>query len=161
MRLRTIFEFVEPEILSADQEDWEAADQAERIANDSGIRIARNKELTLIARVGDDIVGAVWSAFELDSEASQDHGEDVYHFDFDVAVDSKSRAIGMASARIGPKLIDAALEYYQTLKSEFGNVYIRVWVVNQKLAGYLERRYGFEPEGREWSPNSPHMIYRE
>jgi len=159
MKLRTILEFVEPEINAADPEDWEAADQADRIASNSGIRISRNKELTLVAQVGGEVVGAVWSAFERDDEASQEYGEDVYRFDFDVAVDPKSRAMGMASARIGPKLIDAALDHYRSLKSEFGNAYIRVYVVNPKLAGYLERRYGFEPEGRGWSQDSLHMIY--
>lgn len=144
----------------ADPDDWESAEKAEQIAAVSGINIFRNKELTFIAQIGDKVVGAVWSSFAVDRDASESHGEDIYCYDFDVAVAPLSRATGMSSARIGPKLIDAALKHYKSLKSEFGHAYIRVWVVNPKLAGYLERKYGFESEGGgNWSQNNPHMVY--
>lgn len=155
-----ILEFVEPEIYMADPDDWETADKAYQIASDSNINIFRSKELTLVAQIGDEVVGAVWSSFTIDDDYSKEAGEDVYCYDFDVVVSSKSRSIGLSSARIGPKLIDEALKHYRSLRSEFGNAYIRVWVVNPKLAGYLERRYGFQPEGGgNWSRSDPYMVY--
>jgi GNAT superfamily N-acetyltransferase len=130
------------------------------IANEAGIRISRNKELTFVAMTPDGPAGAVWSAFERDAEASEYSGQDVFRFDFDVAVSQATRATGLTSARIGPQLIEAALDYYKSLKAEHPGAYIRVWVVNSKLARYLEDKYGFETEGRHgWSPDAPHMSY--
>lgn len=156
MRLSLISEAVSPSITYFDGDDWELADQADQIAKQSGIRISSNKELTLLALTGDEVAGAVWSDFSQDHDYTTD-SQEVWRYDFDVAVAPQQRALGMTSAKIGPKLIEAALADYRSRKSEVPAAYIRVWVVNRKLAGYLERHYGFDPDG-EWSPNNPFMT---
>jgi hypothetical protein len=135
---------------------WVLAHQADVVANSSGIRINRNKELTFVAVVGGRVVGAVWSSFDRDS----DSGEWIYSFD--VAVDQCTRAAGLMSARIGPRLIDAALGDYRDRAGITDTpAHVRCWVVNPKLAKYLEDRYGFETESiYGWHPSRPHMTYR-
>jgi ribosomal protein S18 acetylase RimI-like enzyme len=130
-----------------------------RMARDSGINISSNKNLTLVAYAAGEPAGAIWSAFERDQEASDYHGQDIYRYDFDVVVHPQARVTGLTSARIGPQLIDAALRYYKELKQDVPGAYVRVWVVNPRLARYLENHCGFETEGRGWSPDTPHMTY--
>lgn len=154
MNLKLLHEDVE--IHRADEHDWQLYDQAVKIANDSGIRISRNKELSFVAVLGREVVGAVWSAFEPDDEL----GGDGYRYDFDVVVKHGARSSGLSSRRVGPRLIEAAIKDYESLKSEFPNSYIGVWVVNPKLARYLEDRHGFQTEGGgEWHPSKPFMVY--
>lgn len=125
---------------------WE---QALAIANESGLHISRNKDLLLVAVDEAGVVqGAVWSSLERDDD------QDANVFDFDVAVDPKSRG----PAKIGPQLIDAALEEFENLRSELDRVYVRVWVINPKLAHWLEYRRGFEPESTH-PDGSAHMVY--
>jgi len=162
MRLHTLYETASPVTIRyyRGEDDWEAGEQAERIAKVSGIRIASNKELTLVAERDGDVVGAVWSDFSRDDEASAHHGDDVYCYDFDVAVQPAARGQGLTTARVGPQLIDAALKDYRNRRAETGfPAYIKVWVVNPKLAQWLQDRYDFETESSEWTPNTPHLVY--
>ena len=132
-----------------DYDPWVAADQAERVADESGIRIARNKELSIIAlNERGDVVGAIWSALEPDED------REATVFDFDVAVDSEHRG----QAMIGIKLIGSALEDFESLRADDPRTFVRVYVVNSRLADVLERRYGFEVED-EYSHGSKHMVY--
>ena len=125
---------------------WE---QALSIANDSGLHISRNKELALIAIDEKEVVhGAVWTSLESDDD------QDAMVFNFDVAVDKSARG----PAKIGPQLIDAALEEFENLKAELDRVYVRVWVINPKLVHYLEYQRGFELVGTH-SDGSAHMVY--
>jgi hypothetical protein len=151
-----------------DEQDWEVANSAVAIANDSGIRISRNKSLLAIAYGSPDgykfgmhetyiigigkvcILGAVWHAVV-------DDGEGHHYYDFDVAVSPRARSMGLTSNRIGPKLIELALKEYKRLQSDGHVDYIRVWVVNNKLADYLERVHDFEPSGT-WTPRNPLMT---
>lgn len=162
MRLRQIIESTlqDVAITAIDEEDdWELAEQAEQVARRSDIRIARDKKLLLVALAGDTVVGAVWASF-YESPDYEDEG--VHCFDFDVAVDPEARAtgVGMVSSNIGPKLIDAALREYRDLAAmyDYDKTYIRVQVINPKLARFLERRYGFETSG-EWSRSNPYMEF--
>lgn len=155
MKISSICESSSLVINYADSEDWETAEEAGNIADVSGIRISRNKELSLVAYYNDSLVGAVWSCFDIDHEASDEYGSDVYRFDFDIAVDPKFRGAILA----GPKLIDRALNYYRELRSDVDNAYIRVHVVNPKLAAFLENNYNFETEGGMWHRSQPHMTY--
>jgi ribosomal protein S18 acetylase RimI-like enzyme len=124
---------------------WVAADQADKIAAKSGIRISSNKELSLIAvNESDDVVGAVWSFLSND---------DPPIFDFDVVVDPKWR-----SGRLGLRLIDSAIEDLRAHQSDFPDTYARVWVVNPKLVRVLESRYGFEIES-QYENGSAHMTF--
>lgn len=137
-----------------DYDPWVVADQAERVADESAIRIARNKELSLIAlNERGDVVGAVWSALEPD----EDQGATVY--DFDVAVDPEYRS---AQAMIGIKLINSALEDFESIRASNPRTYVRVYVVHRRLADVLERRYGFDVESEhpyEGNFGSKHMVY--
>ena len=76
-------------------------------------------------------------------------------YDFDVAVLPEYRK---HESLVGIKLIDSALEDFQSLKAEEPRSYVRVWVVNPRLARVLERMYGFEPESTH-SDGSAHLIY--
>lgn len=98
MKLKLICDDLE--LSGADGLEQSQYDQAYEIANLSGIRISRDKELSIVA----------------------------------------------------------ALEEYNSLSSEFQRSYIRVWVVNPKLAKYLENNFGFESDG-EWSQSNPFMEY--
>ena len=172
MKLRAIIESIQDVTITAidEEEDWELAEQAEQVARRCQIRISRDKRLLLIALAGDTVVGAVWATFDQDQsyrEPVWDGDEprdepDVYCFDFDVVVDPQARATGagMVSSNIGPKLIDAALVEYHQIAAMYGyeNTFIRVQVVNPKLARFLERRYGFESSGG-WSPSNPFMEF--
>lgn len=152
MKLKLICDDLE--LSGADGLEQSQYDQAYEIANLSGIRISGDKELSIVALHGDDVVGAVWSSFEPD----HDYEEEVFRYDFDVAVRPDIRSTGLVSKKIGPRLIKAALEEYNSLSSEFQRSYIRVWVVNPKLAKYLENNFGFESDG-EWSQSNPFMEY--
>lgn len=133
-----------------DYDPWVAADQATHVAEESGIRIARNKELSLIAlNERGDVVGAIWSALEPDDD------QDATVFDFDVAVDPQHRS---GQDMIGFRLINSALEEFESLKADDPRTYVRVYVINSRLADVLERRYGFEVEG-EYSHGSKHLTY--
>lgn len=131
--------------MSDDYDPWITMDQAETIAKNSGIRISSDKNLSLIALNNDQVIGAVWSSISAE--------EDQAIYDFDVAVGKDNR-----NARIGLQLIDAALDDYQYLKSEYDNLYVRVWVVNPKLVRVLENKYGFEITS-QYSDGSAHMEY--
>ena len=158
MRLYSIYEDVNPNvaIVRYDQDSYDydtniAADQADQVAKNSGIRISRDKELLYIALVGDAVVGAVWSSLYEDPD-----NPGVFVFDFDVAVEPKFRS-PRPEYQIGIKLIEAALQEYRYHRSEHPT-YIRVWVVNPKLVRFLERQYGFEIEA-EHGDGSAHMVY--
>jgi ribosomal protein S18 acetylase RimI-like enzyme len=159
MKLSCILEDVQIQFVDPEDADDLMVRQCYDIAHDSGINISRSKELTIVALDGQIPVGAIWSSFVRDTDISQHDDKDIYCFDFDVAVAPTARG----ASRIGPKLIDAALRYYKSLRSDVDSAYIRVWVVNPKLAKFLANRYGFESEGRggEWRPDSPHMTYYE
>jgi ribosomal protein S18 acetylase RimI-like enzyme len=133
-----------------DSDGYSVWEQALSIANQSGIHINRNKELLLVAKDEKGaVLGAVWNSVEEDDEH-----RDTWVFDFDVAVDPKARG----SAKIGIRLIDETIEEFENLKSELGRVYIKVWVINPKLAHWLEYRRGFEPVA-EHGDGSAHMVY--
>jgi len=121
-----------------DYDPWITADQADKVAHDSQIRISSNKELSLIAlNERGDVVGAIWSTLERDDD------QDAMVYDFDVAVDPKHRS---GQTMIGIRLINSALEDFESIKSDDPRTYIRVCVINSRLADILERRYGFDVE---------------
>ena len=131
---------------------WE---QAYAIASNSGIYIASNKELTYIAaedyeppRMYGNVVGAVWSAIYRDDD------QDANVYDFDMAIAPQYRN----QVGVFLRLMDAALGDYRDLKAEDPRTYIRVWVVNARLASVLERRYDFELEAQHGN-HSCHMVY--
>jgi hypothetical protein len=143
------------QVVPYDDEGWDTdydpyivADQAEKIASESGIRIASNKNLSYVALDGDTAVGAVWS----DRYHDDDQDADVY--DFDMAIDNHYRN------QVGTflQLMDAALNDFREMKAENPRTFIRVWVVNPRLASVLEKRYDFEFESQH-GDSSAHMVY--
>lgn len=142
-----IIEF-DPEYMEDEYDPWLLADEADEIAEQTGIRIARNKELTHLAIADDGVVGAVWSDLEEDRE------QDAWVYDFDIAV--RPQFHGQAS--IFQRLMDYTLARYQDLLAENPRTYIRVWVVNPRLVNVLERKYDFEIES-EHGDGSAHMTY--
>jgi hypothetical protein len=121
--------------------------QAEALAEGSGIGISRHKNLGFVALDGDgDVVGAVWHMWYKD----EDQNAEVY--DFDIAVDRPYQW----GARVFLQLVEAAIEEYRA-RDELRS-YIRVWVINPRLVGVLERKFGFEVES-EHGDGSTHMTY--
>jgi len=55
-------------------------------------------------------------------------------------------------------LINNTLDDFRCLNADAPRSYIRAWVVNPRLAGVLERRYGFEVESYHGT-ESCHMTY--
>ena len=114
----------------------------EQIFNKAGIRQG-NKNFTIAATVRDQIIGGVASGFKDDDEAQV--------FTFDVAVDPDWQGY----QDVGKVLIDRAIK----LAKMHGCDCVRLFVVNRKLAGYLERKYGFDgnddyEENGRWVPVS-------
>jgi len=128
-----------------DSDGYSVWEKAAAIAQNSGIRISSNKELAFVAEDDNEVYGAIWDSFEEDHGG--DYGDDVWVYDFDIAVKKTARAKGMRSGGIGVKLIDAALNKFEYLKSDVNRAYIRVWVVNPGLAKWLEYNRNFEPSG--------------
>jgi ribosomal protein S18 acetylase RimI-like enzyme len=114
-----------------DYDPWVVYDQAELIFKKSDLRTNRDKELRIVALEDDNVLGAVFS--EMREE------DDRWVYSFDVAVDPSKR-----DDKVGLKLIDAAIQDFKSEQAEFGNVELRVMVVNPKLTKYLERKYGFD-----------------
>lgn len=128
---------------------WLTADQADAIANRSGIRISRSKELLYLAYMHEKVVGAVWYSEYETNEYQNDNGENARVFDFDLAVDPAARG----GAMVGLQLIDAALQYFRNSENDV----ILVYVVNPKLIRVLESKYNFEILSQ--SQNTAHMVY--
>lgn len=136
-----------------DSDGYSIWEQAFAIASNSGIHIASDKELAFVAIDNavdsNTVVGGVWSA-----RHSDDDHEDIDVYDFDIAVDKSYRN----QVGVFLKLMESALDEYYNLLEYNPKTYIRVWVVNPRLVGVLERRYGFELESRH-GDGSAHMTF--
>jgi len=86
MKLCTIIEEVsvhryDPESIDVEFDPYIVADMADKIAENGGIRISRNKQLTLVALDDKDtVLGAVWT------DTYRDDDQDAMVYDFDIAV---------------------------------------------------------------------------
>lgn len=125
------------EILYIDpEEEWELAGKVEQISNMVGIHFMRNKDVRIIAMVGDEVVGGVADV------VYDDDGNQTY--DFDVVVHPKWQG----PSKIGFKLIDAAIENAKSLDAHV----IKTWVVNSRLLPIMVNKYGFEGWDEQYSP---------
>lgn len=154
MRLSCINEVVKRQAISATEnleilyispeEDWEDAAAVEQIANRVHIRISRSKDIYLVAKVGDQIIGgAAWAIIQpSDIEIYQtDLPEDYFGMDVDIVVDPDWQGY----QRVGLRILE---EVIKSAKQE-GAGYITALVVNQRLAKIMDLKYGFEGyEGR-------------
>jgi hypothetical protein len=149
MKLSTIREFVEIKRIDP-EEDWEAAEAVEQAFRASKIGISRFKQVTLAAFENGEPIGGVLSAWE------HDYDRDVWAFDFDVAVMPGRRGAGREHRGLGSsgvmdtagiRLVLAAIQQYESEKHDHGDrTMISVYVVNPKLARFLQTRLGFELE---------------
>lgn len=119
------------------EEDWEQAGAVEMIAKKVEIRSVRSKDVTLIARVGEDIIGGIFS--EIYTEANpEDPDMEERVCDFDAVVDPDWQGY----QGVGLKLIGAAIE---NARAEDCTL-ISLFVVNIRLQGVLRDKFGFEGE---------------
>jgi hypothetical protein len=123
--------------------------QAYDLARDNRINISRNKELAYVALdiENSQVVGAVWVGIGEDEE------QQASIYDFDIVTNLAYRH----ETGIFFRLMNASMEGFNDLLSYNPRSYIRVWVVNPKLVGILERRYGFEIESH-YKDGSAHLI---
>ena len=69
------------------EDDWEDAEQAYQIAKMVGIRPNRDKEPTIIAKNDKgEVIGAAFTSWSDDHDATQQAGEPIAQWDFDVVV---------------------------------------------------------------------------
>ena len=141
---------------------YEAADEVDKIFNDSNIRPSSGKELVNVAILEGKVVGGVFASWDLDHDGTSDNdvGEDelpVAFFDFDVAVKPEARG----NARVGIYLIDSAIERFESQRGDYEDMGyrtgIRLWVVNPKLKDFLERHRGFSVESG-YRDGTAHMV---
>ena len=119
------------------------------------IRPASNKNPTIIALNDDEeVIGAAFTSWENDDDASSQAGEPIAHWDFDVVVHPSWQGYEM----VGMKLINQAEKERMNLERVYDQkAYTRVWVVNPKLARVLQTpRYGYEVDS-EYSDGSAHL----
>lgn len=117
------------------EEDWELAGVVEQIAQQVGIRSSRNKDVSLVAMVGDTVIGGVLSAFYTDSHP-MDENELLVTCDIDVVV----HPTWQGYQRVGLRLIEEAMVYARDGGAEI----VSAFVVNNRLARVLVHKYGFD-----------------
>lgn len=141
------------------EEDWEYGDQAYQIAKMVNIRPSRNKNPTIIAlNDKEEVIGAAFTAWENDEDASSQAGEPIAQWDFDVVVHPSWQGYEM----VGMKLIRQAELERKNLESQYGQkAYTRTWVVNPRLARVLQTpRYGYTADS-EYEDGSAHLTKYE
>lgn len=138
------------------EDDWEQADQAYQIAKLAKIRPDSTKNPTILAlNDKDDVIGAVFTSWQDDQDASQAAGKPISKWDFDVVVHPQWQGYEM----VGMKLIKQAEKERQNMENMYGNTaYTRLWVVNPKLARVLQHpKYGYNAEA-EYKDGSAHLT---
>ena len=108
---------------------YDAADEAEQIAKEGGVRILNSQELKelLIDVVNQKVIGAMWAS------------NDSEKFSFDIAITSGYRNMGLSHM-----LIKSAIDEYEYQKDVYGDeLKMEVDVINPMLAKLLKSKYGF------------------
>lgn len=137
------------------EEDWEYAGEAYHVAQLAQIRPGSNKSPTIIAlNDQDQVIGAAFTSWTTDHDASDQYGQSIAHYDFDIVVDPKWQGFDM----VGIKLIKTADAERKNLESQYDQTaYTRLWVVNPKLAQYMMKHHGYDSEG-EHEGGSHHLV---
>lgn len=139
------------------EEDWEHAEEAWQIARMCHINPGSQKEPTIVAMVDGQVVGAAFTTWSRDHDATEYHGSPVNRYEFDVVVDKRYRW----GRTIGLQLIQAAENEKRSLEAEMGeNFYTRLWVVNPHLAQFLQGDHkwgGYDVEA-EHGDGSAHLV---
>lgn len=116
--------FIDP-----DGDDEDLSEAAWDMAADSEVNILSDKKLLAVAMDGEELIGAVFDSLVADA------------YSFDVVVDPAHRGHG-----VGQKLIDAAMQEYDSLKETGAKLVLDV--VNRALIPSFERR-GLKVQGEE------------
>jgi hypothetical protein len=134
------------------EEDWETAEQVDWIAKKVKIRPDSTKNVGFAAVIGgDQVVGGAYIGVTPDDDYGQ--SEPTFVYSFDVVVDPSFQW----GRKIGLDLIKACEKERKFFEESHGNIYTRLYVVNPKLARFLEERYGYEME-EQYSHGSAHMT---
>ncbi len=112
----------EIEYVGRDDVPYDYYDDLNRLEKESGIRILRDKEVSILALQNGKVVGALYTTAH------------PYEFSFDVIVDKAARGQG-----IGAKLIDFGLSEYNQVADEQGTE-LRLDVVNPWVEKYLLKK---------------------
>lgn len=111
-------------------DEYEVANEAEKIAKNEGVTILRDKNLTgiLLDVENKKVIGGLWVS------------DDSEKFSFDIAIDSDYQNMGLSNT-----LIKNAISEYRFQKEAYedGEFKIEVDVINPKLAQILKNKYGF------------------
>lgn len=138
------------------EEDWEQADVAYQIAKMVNIRPDSTKNPTILA-LNDkhEVIGAAFTSWHDDNDATQAAGEPISQWNFDVVVHPQWQGYEM----VGMKLIQQAEKERRNMENMYGNkAYTRLWVVNPKLAKVLQHpKYGYDAEA-EYEDGSAHLV---
>ena len=141
------------------EEDWEYGDQAYQIARMVNIRPSRNKNPTIIAlNDKEEVIGAAFTSWEDDHDASSQAREPIARWDFDIVVHPSWQGYEM----VGMKLIRQAELERKNLEFQYDQkAYTRTWVVNPRLARILQTpRYGYTADS-EYEDGSAHLTKYE
>jgi GNAT superfamily N-acetyltransferase len=115
------------------EKSWEEAEEAERVFKQNNIRIDSTKNISQIAVENGVVIGALASGWS----TSQEYGEKVAIFAFDLVVKAEFRRQG-----VGLKLIQNAIAKYNSEKHEYEEkghkTMMRIWVINPILVPVLE-----------------------
>jgi len=133
-------DYIDPE------EDWEAAEDVFQIAKKTGIRPNRNKDVRLVARVGDTVIGGAFTATYEDEY----DGEFYQTLDFDVTVDPQWQGY----QRVGLRLIESIIRFAEESDCQV----VTAFVINSRLARILDSKFGFEGLGQNWDGRSVVMT---
>ena len=111
-------------------DEYEVANEAEKIAKNEQVTILRDKNLTgiLLDVENKKVIGGLWVS------------DDSEKFSFDIAIDSGYQNMGLSNT-----LIKNAISEYRFQKEAYedGEFKIEVDVINPKLAQILKNKYGF------------------
>ena len=129
----------EIEYVYGEEIDYGDADEAYRIAKKHGISVLSDKEIYVIAKANDEVVGALWTAWNSEE----------YSFDIVVREDFQGEGLGT-------KLVDIAISTYEQDKEAYGDeAILRADVINPKMEKMLLKK-GFEIESRQ--PDHAMMV---
>lgn len=114
--------------------DPDDAEMAYQMAKKHGISVLSDKEIFCIVKDGDEVVGALWTAWNYDE------------FSFDVVVREDFQGKG-----VGKKLVDIAISEYNESNEAYDRgegTIIRADVINPKMEQLLLKK-GFEVESKQ------------
>lgn len=138
------------------EDDWEYGEKAYEIAKMVNIRPNSQKSPTIVAlNDQDEVIGAAFTSWHDDDDASTHAGEPISVWDFDVVVHPQWQGYKM----VGMQLIQTAEQERKNMENVYGNkAYTKLWVVNPRLAKVLQsRKYGYNSEA-EYKDGSAHLV---